>query len=92
MTNVVTSDGDMFVVVAIDHSRRMDGQRIKEQNEITIQITFNTLHEAKKWCEKVKVRNRDYLIFGTWNPAHKAKSGTVLAAVGASQPILAPAC
>lgn len=92
MINVVTRDGDMFVVVAIDHGRRMDGQRIKEQNDIAIPITFSTLKEAKDWCDEVKVRNRDYLIFGTWNPAHKAKRNAALAATVASQTIFAPAC
>lgn len=92
MTRVASTQGDMFVVVAIERSMRIEGLTVKQDMDIFIPITFNTLEEAKEWCEKVKVKNRDYLIFGTWNPANKAKSGTALAAVGASQSIFAPAC
>lgn len=85
MTNVINTMGDMFIVVAVEHQRKLDGQNVRASELITIPITFNTLEEAKEWCEKVKVKNRDYLIFGCWNPALKL-AGKV------RQQIFQPAC
>ena len=68
MNKVVTTQGDLWVVVAIDHDRRLDGQTIRQAECIHIPITFNTLREAEQWCEETQVKNRDYLIIGTWNP------------------------
>lgn len=71
MTKVVTTQGDLFIIVAIEHGRSIKNQQVEHHETIFIPITFNTLDEAKKWCDEATIRNRDYLIFGTWNPLER---------------------
>ncbi len=71
MIKVTHDQGDMFIVIAIERHGKLDSTTVKMDMEVFVPITFNTLEEARKWCEEVKVKNRDYLIVGTWNPAFK---------------------
>lgn len=69
MTKVVTTQGNLFIIVAIEHERSIKNyQQVEHHETVFIPITFNTLDEAKEWCDEVKIKNRDYMIFGTWNP------------------------
>lgn len=73
MSKVITSAGDMFIVVSVESEVSVEGQEFMLKNTVTVPMTFCTIEDAMEFCDEAQVDGREFLIFGVWYPRPNGK-------------------